>query len=226
LTITSSAKCIISHSAQPHGRGRAGDEDIRVYTYIIILGEAEELSDLGSTLGAETLGVHDVGQAGDIVVALLDDAESEHGQIHGDDAATDGFTLALTSTAGAVAGVALREQETDTGWVHDSLLHWETLLVVAAGDSEDVALEFISNTVTWDLCAHSVGIISISSDVSCRCRAYLLSMKTRSFFSSSISISFCEPLLGKEMFYCAYVSKCSIVICEYWESLRYIPASS
>jgi hypothetical protein len=59
--------------------------------------------------------------------------------------------------------VALGEQETDTGWVHDSLLHWETLLVVAAGDSEDVALEFISNAITWDLCAHSVGIISISS---------------------------------------------------------------
>jgi hypothetical protein len=30
------------------------------------------------------------------------------------------------------------------------------LLVVATGDSEDVALELIANAVTWNLCAHSV----------------------------------------------------------------------
>jgi len=41
--------------------------------------------------------------------------------------------------------------------VHDSLLHGETLLVVAAGDLEDVAFEFVADAVAWDFGAHSVG---------------------------------------------------------------------
>ena len=97
----------------------------------------------------------DVGDAGEIVVTLLDDGESEYGKIHANDAATDGFTLALTGSARSVAGVSIGEEETDTGWVHDSLLHWETLLVVATGNLEDVALELITNGVTWDLSTHS-----------------------------------------------------------------------
>jgi len=40
---------------------------------IVFLGEAKELADLGCALGTETLGVDNVGQAGDISVALLDD---------------------------------------------------------------------------------------------------------------------------------------------------------
>jgi hypothetical protein len=126
-----------------------------VDTYIVILGETEELSDLRGALGTKTLWVDDIGQTWNVGVALLDNAEGEDGEIHSDDAATDGFTLALTSSAGAVAGVAFAEEETNTGWVHDSLLHWETLLVVASGDLEDVALELVANAVTWNLCTHS-----------------------------------------------------------------------
>jgi hypothetical protein len=100
--------------------------------------------------------VDDISDAWDLVFTLLDDGEGEDGQVHGDDASTDGFTLALTSAAGTVAGVAVGEEKADTGWVHDSLLHWETLLVVASGDLEDVSLELISNAVTWDLSAHSL----------------------------------------------------------------------
>lgn len=85
-----------------------------------------------------------VGQAGEVVVALLDDGEGEDGQIHADDAATDGLALALTGAAGTVAGVAFGEEEADTGRMHDTLLHGETLLVVAAGDAEDVALELVA----------------------------------------------------------------------------------
>ena len=124
-------------------------------TYIVILGEAEELSDPRGALGTKTLWVDDIGETWDIGVALLDNAKGEDGEIHGDDAATDGFTLALTSAAGPVAGVAFAEEETDAGWVHDSLLHWETLLVVASGDLEDVTLELVANAVTWNLCTHS-----------------------------------------------------------------------
>lgn len=123
-------------------------------THIVILAEGEEAADLGGALGSETLGVDDVGQAGDVGITLLDDSEGEDGQVHADDAATDGLPLALTSAAGAVAGVTLGEQESDTGRVHDTLLHGETLFVVSTGDAEDVALELIAKVVTGDLSAH------------------------------------------------------------------------
>ena len=123
-------------------------------TYIVILAEGEETANLGGALGAEALGVDDVGDTGDVVVSLLDDGESEDGQVHADDAATDGLALALTGAAGAVAGVALGQQKSDTGRVHDTLLHGETLLVVSTGDAEDVALELITEVVAGDFSAH------------------------------------------------------------------------
>lgn len=131
-----------------------------VATYVVILGEAEELADLGGALGAEALGVHDVGEAGDVGVALLDDAEGEDGEVLADDAAADGLALALAGAAGAVAGVAVGEEEADTEGLHDALLHGETLLVVAAGDAEDVALELVADGVTGDLGAHLCGFVS------------------------------------------------------------------
>ena len=39
--------------------------------------------------------------------------------------------------------------------MHDALLHWEALFVVAAGDSEDVALELVANAVSRHLGAHA-----------------------------------------------------------------------
>ena len=48
---------------------------------IVILGQSEEATDLGSTLGAEALGNDGVGQTGELVLTLLDDGESEDGQV-------------------------------------------------------------------------------------------------------------------------------------------------
>lgn len=124
-------------------------------THIIILAETEEAADLGGTLGAETLGVDNVGKAGDVVLTLLDNSEGKDRQVHGNDAAADGLALALTGTAGAVARVAISEEETDTSGVHDTLLHGETLLVVATGDLEDVALPLVTDGVTGNLLAHA-----------------------------------------------------------------------
>jgi len=125
-------------------------------TDIVFLGETKELADLGSALWTETLWVDDICDAWDFGLSLLDDAECEDGKIHGDDASTDGFTLALSSSAGSVAGVSLGKEKADTSWVHDTLLHWETLLVVATGNSEDISLELVSDGVTRNLCAHSL----------------------------------------------------------------------
>jgi hypothetical protein len=123
---------------------------------IVILAEGEESANLGGALGTKALGVDDVGNTGDVVVSLLDDGESEDGQVHADDAATDGLSLALTGAAGTVAGVAVGQQKSDTGRVHDTLLHGETLLVVSTGDAEDVALELIAEVVAGDFSAHAL----------------------------------------------------------------------
>lgn len=123
---------------------------------IVILGEAEELADLGGALGTEALRVDDVGEAGDVSITLLDNAEGEDREIHADDAATDRLSLALTGASGSVARVALGEEEADTGRVHDTLLHGETLLVVSSSDAEDVPLELIADGVTRNLSAHAL----------------------------------------------------------------------
>jgi len=99
--------------------------------------------------------VDGVGDAGNLFVALLDDAEGKDGEVHSDDATADRLPFALTSTAGAVARVAIGEEEADTSRVHDTLLHRETLLVVPAGNPEDVALELVADAVSRDLLAHA-----------------------------------------------------------------------
>ena len=101
--------------------------------------------------------MNDVGEAGDVLVALLDDGEGDDGHVHADDAAVDGLALALTRAAGTVARVTLGEQELDTAGDHNTLLHGETLLVVATGDAEDVALELIADRVAGNLSAHLQG---------------------------------------------------------------------
>lgn len=134
-------------------------------THIIFLAETEEAADLGGTLGSETLGVHGVGETGDVGVALLDDAQGKDGQVHGDDAAANRLPLALTSAAGAVSRVAVGEEQADTGWVHDTLLHGEALLVVASSDAEDVALELVADGVTRDLSTHLSMISHVSHPI-------------------------------------------------------------
>lgn len=107
----------------------------------------------------------DIGQAGDVAVTLLDDAEGQDGQVHADDAATDRLSLALASAARAVAGVAVGEQEADTAGMHDTLLHGETLLVVSSGDAEDVALELVADRVASNFGAHLFHLVSSKRSV-------------------------------------------------------------
>jgi len=130
---------------------------------IILLGETKEAADLGGTLGTKALGLNSVGETRDILLALLDDGEGKHSQVLGDDAATDRLSLALTGATGSVAGVAIGEEELDTGREHlwtqvsanvlallgagltyDTLLHGKALLVIATGDADNVAFPLIA----------------------------------------------------------------------------------
>lgn len=72
---------------------------------VILLVETEETADLGGTLGTETLGDNGVGQTGQLLLTLLDDAEGQDGKVEVGDGTTDGLALALTSAAGAVAAI-------------------------------------------------------------------------------------------------------------------------
>lgn len=48
---------------------------------IVLLVEAEETADLGGTLGTQALGDDGVGQAGELVLTLLDDAQSQNSEV-------------------------------------------------------------------------------------------------------------------------------------------------
>lgn len=121
-----------------------------VFPDIVLLAQVEELSDLRGSLRTQAFGLHGVSESWDLGVALLNDDQREDGDIGTDYATTDGFTLAFTSSADAVAGMAVGEEETDTVGKENTLLHWETLLVVTASDAENVALPFIANSVGCD----------------------------------------------------------------------------
>jgi hypothetical protein len=124
-------------------------------THIVFLAETEKATDLGRTLGTQALGVDGIRQTRDVRISLLDDRESENRQVHGDDASTNRLSLSLTSSAGAVAAVTIGEEKADTSRVHDTLLHRETLLVVASSDAENVALELVADAVARDFLTHA-----------------------------------------------------------------------
>jgi len=157
LSDATSTNLTLSDSALCEPRTGCAQDRRRSYevTHIIFLAEAEEAADLGGALGTETLGGNVVGDAGNVFVAFLDDAQSKDSEVHADNAATNRLPLALAGAAGTVTRVALGEQQADTGGVHDTLLHGEALLVVAAGDLEDVTLELITDAVAGNLVSHA-----------------------------------------------------------------------
>jgi len=122
---------------------------------VIILVQSEELSDLGGSLGAESLGDLRVSQTFDIGFTLLGDGESDNGKIGTDDAASDGLSLSFTLSSGSVARLTSTHKESDSTLDEDTLFHGETVLIVTTGNFEDVSLEFITKSVTFDFLAHS-----------------------------------------------------------------------
>ena len=115
---------------------------------IVLLAQVEELPDFRCSLRAQTLRQNGIRQSWDLALALLDNNKRKDGNIRANDTASYGLALALTSTAGTVAGVAVRKKKTDTGGYKDTLLHGETLLVVSSTDTENVTLELITEGVS------------------------------------------------------------------------------
>ena len=78
-----------------------------VLANVVELGQVEQLADLGGALGSQTAGNGVVGEAGDLVLALLHDHHGDDGEVAVDNAAANRLALAFTGAALTVAGVAL-----------------------------------------------------------------------------------------------------------------------
>ena len=137
-----------------------------VLPHIVLLAKIEEFSYLGCSLRPKTLGQNVVRESRNIGIALLDDDEREDGDVWANDAATHGLAPALTVTAGAVAGVAVGKEKTNTVRKENTLFHGETLLVVPTSDAKDVAGEFIAKGVSLDL----LGNFLVVEDTAEECR--------------------------------------------------------
>lgn len=127
-----------------------------VVSDVVLLGQTKELSDVVCSLRTQSLWSSHVSQALDVGVALLDHGQSNHGQVLVDDTSSDRLSLSLSGSSWSVTRVALGQQQSNSGGVQHSLLHWEPLLVVTAGDLEDVALELVSDRLSVDFLAHAL----------------------------------------------------------------------
>ena len=85
---------------------------------IVLLGQTKESSDLGGSLGTKSLWIDNIGKARNILLALLDDRQSKDRQILTNNTAANRLSLSFAGSSRAVAGVAFREEESDTGWEH------------------------------------------------------------------------------------------------------------
>jgi hypothetical protein len=79
---------------------------------------------------------------------LLDNDQGQDSNIGANNAATDGLAATFTGAADAVARVPFCQEKSDPVWEENTLLHWETLLIVSASNTEDVAFPFVAQRIS------------------------------------------------------------------------------
>jgi len=131
---------------------------------IVLLTEGESLSNLTNSLGSESSRSLSISESGNIVVTLLEDLEGNDAEIGSADAASDGLSLSLTISSGSVRLGSRAKEDSGTAVNHDTLFHGESLLVVASGDSEGVALELLTNDGAVNIRAHS-SVVEVAIDL-------------------------------------------------------------
>lgn len=124
-------------------------------THIILLAQAKEFPDFCRSLWSQSLRVYSVGQPRDLLISLLHNTERQNTQVHPHNAAPNTLSPPLASPSRSVTRVAGAEQQSNTGRMHDALLHRKTLLVVTSGDFENVAFELWTDGVTRDFLTHA-----------------------------------------------------------------------
>ena len=107
-----------------------------------------------------------------------------------------------------IKGLTISEKDAGSIVGEDSLLHLETLFVVASGDSEDVSFELLAEAFTIDFLTHSSVEERTATQRECQvskshallCLALVIARDgTYMYFSSSISIFFWPPVVGSLM---------------------------
>jgi len=135
-----------------------------ILSNIILLSEGEGLSNFANSLGTKSSRSLRVGESGNISVTLLKNLKGNDTEIGSADAASDGLSLPLTSSSRSVGLGPRSEKDSNTAVDHDTLFHGESLLVVTAGDSEGVSLEFLAKDDSVDIRAHS-SVVEVAIDL-------------------------------------------------------------
>jgi len=123
---------------------------------IVFLFEVEELSDFVSSFWSQSSVNNGVGQTGNVVFTLSDDAGGENSQIVVNDATSDGFSLSFTRSFAGVSRSAFLHEKSNSMSDEDTLFHGETLFVFTTGDSKDVTFEFIAQWIGGDFVGDSL----------------------------------------------------------------------
>jgi len=121
-----------------------------IFSNVILLTEIEKLPNLRRTLRTESLRKYSVGQVGDLGITLFDNNQGKDGNIRSNDAAANGLASTLASAARSVARVSVGKKEPNTIGQENTLLHWETLLVVTTSDAKNVSFPLVSKRVSWN----------------------------------------------------------------------------
>ena len=122
-----------------------------VLAHVVLLLEGEHLADLGGALGSEAAGRGAVGEALDVLLALLHDDEVHDGEVVVHDAPAHALALPHPVAALTVARHAVLHEDAHALVLHHTLHHRETLLVGPPGDLEDVPGVLVSEQVTLEL---------------------------------------------------------------------------
>lgn len=123
---------------------------------VLVLLNAVEFSNASGSLGTKSSGLDLVSESGEFFITLLDDGEGEHSNIGADNAASDGSSLSFSFSLGTVSFCSGLEEESDSVGREYTLFHGETVLVEASVDSEDIALELLSESIGFNFLAHTL----------------------------------------------------------------------
>lgn len=118
---------------------------------IVILAEIEELSDLASTLRAKSARNSDIGEAGQLLLAILHDDNGQNGKVGAGNTATDRLALTLACATWTITRMALGKQQADSMIEENALLHREALLVISTGNLENIPFKFVAKSIDFDL---------------------------------------------------------------------------
>jgi len=135
-----------------------------VFGEVILASESILLSDLASSLWAESSFSLLVGKAGNFTGTLLENLKGDDTKVRSTDASSDGLSLSLTSSTRSVRLNSGLHEDSDSTVDEDTLLHGESLLVVTAGDSKGVSLEFSADDFSIDIRAHS-SVVEVTVDL-------------------------------------------------------------